>query len=343
MPPVAALCGSEARVVSAPLARQTEAGSLPAVPSSDVTPSASGAEAPPKGERPRVEDHRQSLGADLREIVHDLWRYRDLLYQLARRDVRIRYKQAAMGFAWALLMPTLIVLSGVVVRFAIAHVTGRQIGADTIASIAVKAVPWGFFVSAIGFATGSLIANSSLVTKIYFPRELLPLSAVLAASFDALIGGTAVTAGLLAFGVPHATALLWVPLLLGLIFLFTLATSLFLSCANLFFRDVKYIVQVVLTFGIFFTPVLFDAAMFGPVAGPLIMLNPMAPLLEGLRLTVVEGWNLLTPLEVVARGGGTIQAWSPWYLAYSAAWAVGGLLVSALVFHRSELLFAEYV
>jgi ABC-type polysaccharide/polyol phosphate export permease len=130
--------------------------------------------------------------------------------------------------------------------------------------------------------------------------------------------------------------------ILGLLVLFTIATSLFLSCANLFFRDVKYVVQVLLTFGIFFTPVFFDASMFGPVAGPLAMLNPMAPLLEGLRLAVVEGHDLLTPLEVVVRGA-TVTAWSPWYLAYGALWAIGGLLVSAVVFHRSELLFAEYV
>jgi ABC-type polysaccharide/polyol phosphate export permease len=315
----------------------------PQVPPSDAPPSATGPHDPTTGAGGPLEDDRPSLAGDVREIVGDIWRYRDLLYQLARRDVRIRYKQAMMGFAWALFMPSLIVLSGLLVRFAIAYVTGRQIGTGTVAAIAVKAVPWGFFVSAIGFATSSLIANSTLVTKIYFPRELLPLSAVLAAAFDALIGGTAVAIALLFLGVTLSTGLLWVPLLLGLLFLFTVAASLFLSCANLFFRDVKYIVQVVLTFGIFFTPVIFDAAMFGPVAGPLIMLNPLAPLLEGLRLAVVEGWNLLTPLEVVARGGGTVPAWSPWYLAYSALWAIGGLLVSAVVFHRSELLFAEYV
>ncbi len=314
----------------------------PAVPHSDAPPSPAGPRDPITGATAELEDDRPSLAGDVREIVRDIWRYRDLLYQLARRDVRIRYKQALMGFAWALFMPALIVISGLLVRFAMAYVAGRPLQTSSVAAIAVKAVPWGFFVSAIGFATSSLVANSALVTKIYFPRELLPLSAVLAASFDALIGGTVVTLALPFLGVTPSTGLLWAPVILGLLVLFTIATSLFLSCANLFFRDVKYVVQVLLTFGIFFTPVFFDAAMFGPVAGPLAMLNPLAPLLEGLRLAVVEGHNLLTPLEVVVRGA-TVSAWSPWYLVYSALWAIGGLLVSAVVFHRSELLFAEYV
>ena len=82
--------------------------------------------------------------------------------------------------------------------------------------------------------------------------------------------------------------------------------------------------------------------MFGPVAAPIAMLNPLAPLLEGLRLAVVDGQNLLAPLTVTVRGA-TVLAWSPWYLAYSTLWALGGLLASALLFHRAEFLFAEYV
>jgi ABC-type polysaccharide/polyol phosphate export permease len=316
------------------------AASTPTVPRRDVTspaPSAEGASVPAV----QPTDHQPGLVSDLRESVNDLWRYRDLLYQLARRDVRIRYKQALMGFAWALFMPALIVISGMLVRFAMAYVSGRSLEPSAIAAIAVKAVPWGFFVSAIGFATSSLISNATLVTKIYFPRELLPLSAVLAALFDACVGGTVVTITLLALGLPLTPQIAWVPLLVFLVICFTIATGLFLSCANLFFRDVKYVVQVMLTFGIFFTPVFFDASMFGPVAS-IAMLNPLAPLLEGLRLAVVEGHDLLTPLEVVVRGA-AVTAWTPWYLAYSATWAVGGLVGAAVVFHRAELLFAEYV
>jgi lipopolysaccharide transport system permease protein len=291
---------------------------------------------------PAVAEPRPGVAAELGEIVHDVGQYRDLLYQLTLRDVRIRYKQAVMGFGWAIFMPALIVLSGLLVRLAMSYVSGRPLEASSVAGIVVKAIPWGFFVTAIGFATASLTGNSVLVTKIYFPRELLPIATVLAAAFDALIGIAVIATVLPFLGVQLSAGLLWVPVIALLLFVFTVATSLFLSCANLFFRDVKYIVQALLTFGVFFTPVFFDAAMFGPVAGPAAMLNPLAPLLEGLRLAVVEGHNLLAPLEVVVRGA-TVLAGSPWSLAYSALWAVGGLFGGALLFHRAEFLFAEYV
>src|SRR6185437_3924624 len=184
---------------------------------------------------------RRSLVGDLREIaVDELWKYRELLYQLMLRDVRIRYKQAVMGFAWAILMPALIVAAGTLVRFAM------------------------FFVGAIGFATSSLTGNLPLVSKIYFPREVLPLSATCAQSFDSSIGAITVGIALPLLGVHYGLTALWAPVLAVLIFCFTAGAALFLGCANLFFRDVKYIVQVLLTFGIFFTPVFFEPRMFGP-------------------------------------------------------------------------------
>jgi ABC-type polysaccharide/polyol phosphate export permease len=286
---------------------------------------------------------RRGAFADFREIAADLNHHRDLLYQLTLRDIRIRYKQAVMGFGWAVLMPVLVVVSGLLVRLAVSFVSGRPLDRVVVAGIAVKAVPWGFFVTAIGFATTSLTGNSTLVSKIYFPREVLPLSSVLAAAFDATLGSAAVLLAL--FFVlevdPTGTALWALPVML-LLFTFTVAAALFLSCANLFFRDVKYLVQILLTFGIFFTPVFFEVTMFGSLGAQLAMLNPLAPLLEGLRLSVVEGHNLAYTLTETVRGS-TVVAWTPWYLAYSAAWAVGGLLAAALLFHRSEFIFAEYV
>src|SRR5688572_6897496 len=151
--------------------------------------------------------------ADLREIVTDIWQRRDLLYQLARRDVRIRYKQAVMGFAWAIFMPLLVVLAGFLIRLAMATVSGSELQTTTVAGLAVKSLPWAFFVGSIGFAVNSLTGNMNLVTKVYFPREVLPLASIGAQLFDTLIG----TAGLLLIlpilGVRPSVALLWVPLL----------------------------------------------------------------------------------------------------------------------------------
>jgi lipopolysaccharide transport system permease protein len=282
--------------------------------------------------------------SDLKQMLHDMWRSRELLYQLTRRDITIRYKQAVMGFGWALFMPLMIVFSGLVVQLALANFSGRTLSASGLGGMAVKAVPWAFFVGAIGFATNSLVANMSLVTKVAFPRAVLPLSAVGAQCFDTAIALVALAIVLpLAGAVQASWALLWVPVMLLLLLCFTVACSLFLSCANLFFRDVKYIVQVLLTFGIFFTPVFFEPAMFGSRGAPIAMLNPMSPILEGLRLSVTQGHNLLEPLSTTLANGAVVTVWSPMFLLYACVVTLVGLPAAALLFHRSQYAFAEYV
>lgn len=283
---------------------------------------------------------QRSALRDFREIIADFRRSRDLLTQLTLRDIRVRYKQAALGFAWALVIPVTIVLAGLAVRVAISYASGHPLETEQLARMAVKSIPWAFFVGCIGSATPSLVGNITLVTKIYFPREVLPIAACIAQTFDSSIGLLAVAIVLPFLGVSPSLQLLWVPILLALLWALSAAAALFLSCANLFFRDVKYMVQVFLSFGIFFTPVLVDAPMFGPRFAPIIMLNPVSPILEGLRLAVVDHHNLIHP--VLSNPSGWVS-WHPWYLAYSAAWALIGLVASALFFHRSERRFALYV
>src|SRR5437016_6126467 len=132
----------------------------------------------PQSETARDEESEsvcKTLHAGIREVVE----YRELLFQLTLREVRIRYKQAVMGFGWALVMPLLVVGAGFLVKIAMAQMSGSEFRAESFAGMAVKALPWTFFVGAIGSATGSLTGNSNLLTKIYFPRELLPGSAVI--------------------------------------------------------------------------------------------------------------------------------------------------------------------
>jgi lipopolysaccharide transport system permease protein len=287
-------------------------------------------------------DEPHTIARDLHDIVADFWRYRELLYQLTLRDVKIRYKQAIMGFGWAVLMPVLIVGAGVVVRYAMGSLSGASVAMTELAGIAVKAIPWAFFVGAIGFATPSLTSNTTLVTKVYFAREVFPLSAVFAQAFDSSIGAMALIVALPFMGVQITTAWLWAPLLAVILLVFTAGLCLFLSCANLFFRDVKYIVHVLVMFGIFATPVFFEPEMFGPRGAELIMLNPLSPLLEGFRLAVVEGHNLAAVLTTETQRG-TVTMWTPLYLAYSTVWAVAGLFLSSIMFHRLEYVFAEKV
>jgi ABC-type polysaccharide/polyol phosphate export permease len=223
-----------------------------------------------------------------------------------------------------------------------AQISGQTLHQTDIANIAIKGVGWAFFVGALGFATASLVGNSNLVTKIYFPREVLPLSSVGAQSFDTSIGLLTLCIILPFLGVRLHASLAWVPLLLLLLVMFTTGVSLFLSCANLFFRDVKYIVQVVLMFGIFYTPIFFEPAMLGAKGAHLAMINPLTGILEGLRLSVVDGRNLFYPITEVIKGVER-PVWTPWELVYSAACAVIAVLGAALMFRRLQHLFAEYV
>jgi len=286
---------------------------------------------------------RQGAFATIREAATELWESRELLSQLALRDIKIRYKQALMGFGWAILMPVMVVGAGLVVRLVLVRSTGASLNTEEIAGVAAKGVCWAFFAGALGFATASLTANVNLVSKIYFPREVLPLSSVAAQLFDSCIAVVALTIALPLLGVRFHGAMIWLPVLAFLLLTLTSASALFLSCANLFFRDVKYIVQLLLTFGIFFTPVLIEPAMLGAKGSALIMLNPLSPILEGVRLVLQGGHNLLQPVTEVTAQGVSVVVWQPWYLGYTAAWAIGGFGISLLIFHRLEFVFAEYL
>lgn len=267
---------------------------------------------------------------------------RDLLYEFVRRDIRIRYKQAVMGFLWAFFMPALVVLSGLVVRLVMSHMgAGESVNAAVVGGLALKAVPWGFVVGGLQFTTNSLVSNQTLVTKVYFPREVLPTAALLAQAFDSGVALLAVVIFLPFLGLTLSPALLWAPLLLVLLFFLVLGAGLALSAANIFFRDVRYIVQVVLTFGIFFTPVFFEPAMLGELGGMLVMLNPVSPILEGLRLSVIDGHNLLLPLTSTVAGE-SVVAWQPWYLLLTAIWTVAGFTLATWGFRSSVTSFAEY-
>jgi lipopolysaccharide transport system permease protein len=222
----------------------------------------------------------------MKEDLQELYKYRELLFMIAYRDIKVRYKQSVMGFLWAILMPILIVMSGIVIRFAYALAAHVPLNHNDIASVAVKSVPWAFVVTAIRFACFSLTSNSNLVVKIYFPKEIFPMAAVLACLFDFFVAFSAMVLFLFFLKIGVSVYLLWTPVLLLLLVLLVSGIGMIISASSLFFRDVKYIVEVFLTFGIFFTPVFYDVHMLGP-KGKWLMLNPFAPLLDGLSATIV--------------------------------------------------------
>jgi len=246
-----------------------------------------------------------------------------------------------MGFAWALLMPILIVGAGMMFRVVLATLANSPLEGSSIASLAAKALPWAFFSGALSQATSSVIGNSNLISKVYFPREVLPLSTVIAQSPD-LVVGLVVVAGVMPFIDKGGLSLsgLWVIAVLLLLMLFTVGCALFLSCANLFFRDVKYIVQVLLNFGVFATPVFFEPQMLGPKGASIMMVLPLSPFIQAMDVALVHGHSL-TETIVMASRKGDVVVWAPWMLVYAAGWSVFLVITGIHVFRSGSSRFAE--
>jgi lipopolysaccharide transport system permease protein len=261
----------------------------------------------------------------MKEELRELYRYRDLFYTIACRDIKVRYKQSAMGFLWALLMPILIVGAGVIVRYGFAIAAGKHVVSSDIAAVAVKSVPWAFLVSSIRFSCISLTNNVTLVTKIYFPKEIFPLAAVLACLFDFAVASGVLIILLVILKTGWSVYLLYVPMLITTMTLLAAGISMIVSAASLFFRDVKYIVEAVLTFAIFFTPVFYDVQMFGGKA-KWLLLNPAAPILDGMS-------------DCVVRQQCPDLSW----LAYSLVFALVTFFAGYAFFKHLEPAFAESV
>ncbi len=244
---------------------------------------------------------------------------------LTLRDIKIRYKQAAMGFIWAIFMPIIAILAGIIVKAAIAFVSGKSLDLNGVASIATKVLPWTFFVSSIKFSVNSLVGNRDLVTKIYFPREVFPLASILACLFDFLVAAVSLFFILAVAHTGITIYMLWLPILLIFLILFTTGLGLFLSAANLFYRDVKHVVDIILMFGIFFTPVFYEARQFGKWK-TVMLLNSIGSILEAMNNSVVLH-----------------KSPDLFWVGYAAVASVTMFFIGLLVFQKTEPLFAESI
>jgi lipopolysaccharide transport system permease protein len=259
------------------------------------------------------------------EMWNKLLEYRELLLAFTKRNIKIKYKQTFMGLLWAIFMPTVILLSGIVVKQGLAMLSGRTVQLTEIATVSVKSLPWAFFIGSLKFAVGSLTANLNLVNKVYFPRVIFPLSYIFGQLFDFLIAVAVFTGILVYINIGVSIHLLWLPFLLVFLVLFTAGLAMILCCGNLFYRDVKYIIDVLITFAIFFTPVFYDASMF-PEKETLLLLNPMGALLESINRVVV--------LHQAPHMG--------WFM-YTGIFSVSAFAVGWYVFYKMEPLFADNI
>ncbi|HYB95201.1 MAG TPA: ABC transporter permease [Vicinamibacterales bacterium] len=263
-----------------------------------------------------------SLAADLREIVREQYDYRELMYQMTRRDLLLRYKQSVMGFGWAIFMP---LVNTAVFSVIFTRVAPLELDMPYPLFAYCGLLAWNFSASSLRFAVNSLTSNASLVTKVYFPREIFPISAVLVSMVDFLVGASVLVALMVYYGVVPTAAIAALPWVLSVHVIFTVAISLLLAMGNLFYRDVKYLFELVITVWMFLSAVLYPVTQVGGWMGRLMAINPMTPILEGYR-------------DVLLRGRVPGEA----FVATTIV-SILFLAVAWVIFHRAEYQFAENV
>lgn len=260
-------------------------------------------DAPPPELRYR---HRIHLGTALRSA----WRSRALVRTLAERDLRARYKQAVLGFAWAVVpgLATVLVFTLLFDRVAKIN-TG---GAPYVLFAYLGLVPWNFFSASVSNGGTSLVGNVSLLNKVSCPREVFPWTAVVVASVDALVSLVALVGLFFATGTTPRAATLWVPVYLAIQLAFTVGVTMILAILIVYLRDLRHLLPLVLQLGLFATPVAYGLNVISTIWKPLyVAANPLALAIDGYRRSILFGqgpaWGLLgiaTATSLVALLGG---------------------------------------
>jgi len=260
--------------------------------------------------------------------LRDVWRYRELLFFLVWRDVKVRYKQTALGVLWVLLQPLLSMVVFSVLFGGLLKVPSGETPYPLFAFAAL--LPWNYFAGSFTRASNSLIASSHLITKVYFPRLIIPMSGVLSGLVDFAVAFAVLVGLLLFYRVPLTPAAALLPALIALAMLTALGFGLWLSALNVRYRDVQYLVPYLVQIGMYLTPVVYGSNLIPERFRWLLNLNPMTGVVEGFR------WALLGP-EAVG------DYLSLPLLAVSIAIALAVLISGAIFFRRTERTFADVI
>jgi len=260
------------------------------------------------------------------QYFRDLWRYRELFYFLAWRDILVRYKQTFIGIAWALIRPflTMVVFSIVFGRLANLPTEG-----DAPYPILVFAamLPWQFFANALTECSNSLIDNANLISKVYFPRLVVPTSAVIVSFVDFLISGM-ILLGLMAwYNAVPSWRIVTLPLFIAIAFAAAMGAGLWLAALNVQYRDFRYVVPFLVQFGLYISPVGFSSRIVPEQWRLLYSLNPMVGVIDGFRWAII---------------GGDVQLYWPGFLL-SSLLVIVLLTTGVLYFRRMERTFADII
>lgn len=257
---------------------------------------------------------------DLRE----LWTYRELIYFLTWRDVKVRYKQTAIGIAWAVLQPVAMMVVFTLFFGRLAKVPSENVPYPLFAFAAL--LPWQLFSRTLSESTNSLITDQRLITRVYFPRIIVPTAVTLAAMLDFFVATTLFVALMLIYGHIPGTEIVWLPFFILLMLTTTLGVGYWLSALNVEYRDVMYTVPFLTQLWLFLTPVVYPSSLVPEKWQVIYGLNPMVAVVEGFR------WSLL----------GTGQGLSP-MLATSTLISLGLFLTGIIWFRQRERTFVDAI
>jgi lipopolysaccharide transport system permease protein len=247
-------------------------------------------------------------GKTERHYWADLWRYRELFFFLSWRDILVRYKQTVIGVLWAVIRPLLTTVIFTIIGGRLAKLPSDGLPYAVLVFAAM--LPWQFFAQSLTEASNSLITNSNMISKIYFPRLIIPASSVIVSFVDFLISSLILAALMAWYHVPPTWRLLLLPLFTGLAFFASFGVSLWLAALNVKYRDFRYVIPFIVQFGLYVSPVMFTSSIIrnklGATVAQFYCLNPMVGVIDGFRWAVGSqadaylGSNLLVSLAVTA-------------------------------------------
>ena len=254
----------------------------------------------------------------------ELWEYRELLYFLTWRDIKVRYKQTVLGATWAIIQPlfTMVVFSLFFGKLAKIPSDGIPYPIFSYAAL----VPWTFFANGLSQSSNSLVGSANLIKKVYFPRLVVPVSSVISGAVDFVLAFMVLLVMILFYGIIPTINVIWLPFLLLLAFVTALGVGLWMSALNVEFRDVRYIVPFLTQFWLFATPIAYPSSLLSEPWRTIYGINPMVGVVEGFRWALLGTKNAPGPIIIVS----TIAACA--------------LLISgAYYFRRMEKTFADVV
>ncbi len=255
----------------------------------------------------------------------DLWQYRELFYFLTWRDILVRYKQTVIGIAWALLRPLLTMIVFTVVFGKLAKLPSEGVPYPILVFAAM--LPWQFFSNALSEASNSLVGNANLISKVYFPRLIIPASAVITSFVDFLISGAILVSLMIWYHIAPGWPILTLPLFIGIAFAASMGAGLWLTALNVKYRDFRYIVPFILQFGLYISPVGFSSSIVPGKWRFLYSLNPMVGVIDGFRWAILRGES---------------KIYLPGFVISTTI--VGLLLVSGIwYFRKTEKTFADMI